>query len=78
MERLPARGRPPGDARANGILADAGVRPFAYLDLSELDDGLADEAGYAGPVLRTNGDWTLKVVDVTDPSWQRYHVSPGW
>src|SRR5512138_2656768 len=54
----------PGDARANATLADAGVRPFAYVDLSELDDGLDGEARYTGPVLRTNGDWGLKLVDV--------------
>jgi hypothetical protein len=64
----------PGDARANATLADAGVRPFAYIDLSELDDGLAGEARYTGPVLRTNGDWGLKLVDVTDPSWQDWLV----
>jgi hypothetical protein len=64
----------PGDVRANGVLAEAGVRPFAYVNLSELDERLASEAGYAGPVLRTNGEWGLKLVDVTHPSWQDWLV----
>ncbi len=46
----------PGDAHASGVLAAAGVRPFAYGDLSERDPALADDAGYTGPVLCTNGD----------------------
>src|SRR5512133_1406656 len=60
----------PGDAAANQILASAGVRPFAYVNLSELEDRLAGEAGYTGPALRTNGEWRLTLVDVTDASWQ--------
>jgi hypothetical protein len=64
----------PGDTRANATLTAAGVRPFAYVDLGELEDGLAGDARYAGPVLRTNQDWGLKLVDVTDPSWQDWLV----
>jgi hypothetical protein len=64
----------PGDAHANEILAGAGVRPFAYVSLSELPDALWAEAGYTGPVLRTNDRWGLHVVDVTDPSWQDWLV----
>ncbi len=64
----------PGDRGANETLAAAGVRPIAYVDLSELDDGLAAEAGYTGPILRTNEQWGLKLVDVTDASWQDWLV----
>ncbi len=63
----------PGDAAGNQTLADAGVRPFAYVDLAELSDDLAAEAGYTGPTLRTNG-WGVHLVDVTDPSWQDWLV----
>jgi polysaccharide biosynthesis protein PelA len=64
----------PGDARTNEILANAGVRPFAYVNLSELDGALWEASGYAGDVLRTNGDWGLEVIDVTHPSWQDWLV----
>ncbi len=64
----------PGDAKANATLASAGVRPFAYVDLAELSDGLAGQSGYTGPTLRTNGRWGLRLVDVTDPSWQDWLV----
>lgn len=64
----------PGDARGNATLASAGVRPFAYVDLAELSDGLAAESGYSGPTLRKNREWGLRLVDVTDPSWQDWLV----
>ena len=64
----------PGDAHANEVLANAGVRPFAYISLGELDGKLAGAAGYGGSFLRTNGDWGLQLVDVTHPSWQDWLV----
>src|SRR5690242_13979039 len=41
-----------GDAHANEVLANAGVRPFAYISLGELDGKLAGAAGYGGSFLR--------------------------
>lgn len=64
----------PGDQRANAILDAAGVRPFAYVNLAELSDGLWGESGYSGPVLRKNERWGLHLVDVTHPSWQDWLV----
>lgn len=64
----------PGNARGNEILASAGVRPFAYVNLSELDGALRAESGYTGPSLGWNERWGLDVVDVTDPSWQDWLV----
>ena len=64
----------PGDTRTNEILASAGVRPFAYINLGELHDDLRGASGYSGPILRTNGDWGTYLVDVTHPSWQDWLV----
>jgi endo-alpha-1,4-polygalactosaminidase (GH114 family) len=64
----------PGDTRVNQVLADGGVRPFAYINLGELHDDLRGAAGYSGAILRTNGDWGTYLVDVTDPSWQDWLV----
>jgi polysaccharide biosynthesis protein PelA len=64
----------PGDTQANEILRNAGVRPFAYINLGELHDDLRDAAGYSGAILRTNGDWGTYLVDVTHPSWQDWLV----
>lgn len=61
-------------ARTNEILAQGGVRPFAYVNLGELHDDLRDAARYTGPILRTNPDWGTHLVDVTDPSWQDWLV----
>jgi hypothetical protein len=62
------------DPRANEILANAGVRPFAYINLGELHDDLRGASGYSGPILRTNADWGTHLVDVTHPSWQDWLV----
>jgi hypothetical protein len=64
----------PGDANANATLRNASVRPFAYINLGELDPTLASQANYTGPILRTNGDWGTQLVDVTHPSWQDWIV----
>ncbi len=65
----------PGDAQSNQILADAGVRPFAYVNGAQLEDGLSGEAGYTGPFLGVSGQtWNLHSVDVTDPSWKDWLV----
>ncbi len=56
----------------NQTLLAAQVRPFAYINIGELDPTLAAEAAYTGPVLRTNTDWGTQLVDVTDPSWQAW------
>jgi hypothetical protein len=64
----------PGDTGTNEILRNAGVRPFAYVNLGELHDDLRDASGYSGPILRTNGDWGTHLVDVTHPSWQDWLV----
>jgi endo-alpha-1,4-polygalactosaminidase (GH114 family) len=64
----------PGDTGSNDTLRAAGVRPFAYINLGELDDSLKDQANYTGPLLRQNGDWGTWLVDVTDPSWQDWLV----
>ncbi len=64
----------PGDTQTNEILANAGVRPFAYVNLAELDGQLRAASGYSGDILRTNGDWGLELVDVTHPSWQDWLV----
>jgi hypothetical protein len=63
----------PGNAAGNRTLADAGVRPFAYIDLAELSNALTSQAGYRGPVLRTNR-WGVHLVDVTDSTWQDWLV----
>jgi polysaccharide biosynthesis protein PelA len=60
----------PGDSASNDILRGASIRPFAYINLGELDPTLAADARYTGPVLRTNADWGTQLVDVTHPSWQ--------
>ncbi len=64
----------PGDTRSNEILRNAGIRPFAYINLGELHDDLRSASGYSGPILRTNGDWGTYLVDVTHPSWQDWLV----
>ena len=64
----------PGDTKTNQILLAANVRPFAYINLGELDPVLAGQAKYTGSVLRTNGDWGTQLVDVTDASWQDWLV----
>ena len=65
----------PGDTATNQTLAAANVRPFAYINLGELDPTLASQANYTGPFLGTNSDWGNHLVDVTDPSWQAWLVS---
>jgi hypothetical protein len=64
----------PGDTRTNEILANAGVRPFAYISLGELHDNVRAASEYSGEILRTNGDWGTHLVDVTHPSWQDWLV----
>ena len=64
----------PGGTETNEILANAGVRPFAYVNLSELQPDLRDASGYTGAILRTNDRWGLDLVDVTDSSWQEWLV----
>jgi endo-alpha-1,4-polygalactosaminidase (GH114 family) len=64
----------PGDTRTNDTLRNAGVRPFAYINLGELVEDLKSESGYNGPTLRTNGDWGTYLVDVTNQSWQDWLV----
>ncbi|HSD19754.1 MAG TPA: hypothetical protein VLC54_06950, partial [Anaeromyxobacter sp.] len=64
----------PGDTRTNEILANARVRPFAYINLGELTDELRSESGYTGQTLRRNADWGNDLVDVTHPSWQDWLV----
>ena len=64
----------PGDTGTNQILANAGVRPFAYINLGELVDDLRAASGYDGPILRTNTDWGTYLVDVTNASWQDWLV----
>jgi hypothetical protein len=64
----------PGDTQTNQKLLAARVRPFAYINLGELDPTLASQAQYKGAVLRTNGDWGTQLVDVTDLSWQDWLV----
>ena len=51
----------PGDTYTNEILTDAGVRPFAYINLAELDPELAAASGYTrrDPAdERRGGGWT--------------------
>jgi hypothetical protein len=68
-------GYPDADMPAvNATLARAGVRPFAYINLGELDTGLAKLAGYTGPILGSNSDWSTQLIDVTDASWQAWIV----
>jgi endo-alpha-1,4-polygalactosaminidase (GH114 family) len=68
-------GYPSADqVRANEVLAGAGVRPFAYINLGELHDDLRGAANYTGPILRTNPDWGTHLVDVTHPSWMDWLV----
>jgi hypothetical protein len=64
----------PGDTQSNQILRDAGVRPFAYINLSEIVSDLQAQSGYNGPILGTNGDWGTLLVDVTNQSWQDWLV----
>ncbi len=64
----------PGDTATNDTLRAAGVRPFAYINLGELQSDLAAESGYTGPILRTNSDWGTSLVDVTDQTWQDWLV----
>ena len=64
----------PGDTATNDTLRAAHIRPFAYINLGELEQSLKDDAGYTGPILRTNGDWGTQLVDVTDQSWQDWLV----
>lgn len=64
----------PGDSNVNAILRNARVRPFAYINLGELDPVLASQANYTGAILRSNGDWGTQLVDVTDPSWQAWLI----
>ncbi len=64
----------PGDSWKNEVLRGASVRPFAYINLSELDPGLAGQANYSGSILGWNGGWGLQLVDVTDWSWQDWLV----
>jgi hypothetical protein len=64
----------PGDVETNRILRDAGVRPFAYVNLGELVPDLEGPSGYDGPRLRYNGDWGTYLVDVTNTSWQDWLV----
>ncbi|RPJ85268.1 MAG: hypothetical protein EHM13_01615 [Acidobacteria bacterium] len=64
----------PGDARTNEILANAGVRPFAYINLGELKDNVRAASEYSGEILRTNEEWGNQLVDVTHPSWQDWLV----
>src|SRR6266568_4915734 len=64
----------PGDTKTNEILRNAGVRPFAYVNLGELVPDMKDQSGYTGPILRQNGDWGTLLVDVTDASWQDWLV----
>jgi hypothetical protein len=64
----------PGDTLTNEILANAGVRPFAYINLGELTDELRSESGYTGQTLRRNEDWGNDLVDVSHPSWQDWLV----
>lgn len=65
----------PGDTWGNEILANAGVRPFAYINLGELHDELAGASGYGGAYLRDSGFGSfLHLVDVTHPSWQDWLV----
>jgi endo-alpha-1,4-polygalactosaminidase (GH114 family) len=64
----------PGDTQANETLRNAGVRPFAYINLGELVPDMKAQSGYTGPILRQNGDWGTLLVDVTDQSWQDWLV----
>ncbi len=64
----------PGDTQTNEILRNAGVRPFAYVNLGELHDDLRGASGYTGSILRENTDWGTWTVDVTDQSWQDWLV----
>lgn len=64
----------PGDTSTNQTLTAAGIRPFAYINLGELQPDLAADSGYSGPILRTNGDWGTYLVDVTDQGWQDWLV----
>jgi hypothetical protein len=64
----------PGDTQTNDILRNAGVRPFAYINLGELVPDLRDVSGYNGPILRQNADWGTGLVDVTNQSWQDWLV----
>jgi hypothetical protein len=64
----------PGDPQTNEVLTNAGVRPFAYINLGELKDDVWAAAEYGGEVLRTNSAWGTHLVDVTHPSWQDWLV----
>ncbi|HSD20899.1 MAG TPA: hypothetical protein VLC54_12725, partial [Anaeromyxobacter sp.] len=64
----------PGDTRTNEILANAGVRPFAYINLGELHDNVRAASEYSGAILRRNEVWGNDLVDVTHPSWQDWLV----
>ena len=65
----------PGAQDANAILANAGVRPFAYVNLGELTDALAPASGYTGATLRTSqAGEDVHLVDVTAQSWQDWLV----
>jgi len=64
----------PGDTATNDTLRAAGVRPFAYINLGELQPDLQAESGYTGPILRQNQDWGTGLVDVTNQSWQDWLV----
>ncbi len=55
-------------------MRDAGVTPFAYINLGELDPTLSGQGNYPGPILRDNGEWGTKLVDVTNQGWQDWLV----
>ena len=65
----------PGDTQTNELLANAGVRPFAYINLGELTDELRDRVRVQRREScgRTT-DWGNDLVDVTHPSWQDWLV----
>lgn len=55
-------------------MRNAGVTPFAYINLGEMHPDHRGISGYNGPILRQNGDWGTSLVDVTHQSWQDWLV----
>lgn len=53
-------------------MRNAGVTPFAYINLGEMHPDHRGVSGYSGPILRQNGDWGTSLVDVTHQSWQNW------